>query len=64
MFLERKSQFCENDYTTQATYRFNTTPIKLPMTFFQRIRTKHFINCMETQKPPNSQTNLKKEKQS
>ena len=34
MFLGRKDQYCENDYTTNAVYRFNVIPINLPMTFF------------------------------
>ena len=37
MILSRKNQYCENDYTT---YRFNVMPIKLPMGFFHRTRTK------------------------
>ena len=39
-------------------------PIKLPMAFFYRIRTKNFTIFMETQKTPNSQSSLEKEKQS
>ena len=31
---------------------------------FHRTRTKNFIICMETQKTPNSQSNLEKEKRS
>ena len=48
----------------KAIYRFDATPIKLPIAFFHRTRTKTFKICMETQKTLNSQNNLEKEKQS
>ena len=40
MFLGRKNQYCKNDYTTKHNVRFNVIPIKLPMAFFHRTRTK------------------------
>ena len=49
---------------TILIYRFNAIPIKLPMAFFHRTRTKNFTICMETQKTPNSQNHLEKEKRS
>ena len=44
-----------------ATYRFNVIPIKLPVAFFHRARTKKFTIHMETQKTLNSQSSLEKE---
>ena len=37
----------------KAIYRFNVNPIKLPMTFFHKTRTKITI-CTETQKTKQS----------
>ena len=64
MFLDWKNQHCENDYTTQSNLQIQCNPYQTTNGIFHRTRTKNFTICMETQKTPNSQSNLEKEKQS
>ena len=45
----------------KAIYRFNAIPTKLPKAFFTELE-KIFLVCLETQKTPNSQNNLEREK--
>ena len=37
MFLGRKNQFCENDYTIKCNLQIQCNPYKLPMTFFTEL---------------------------
>ena len=62
MFLDWKNQHCENDYTTQSNLQIQCNPSQITKGIFHKIRTKNFTFCMETQKTPNSESNLKKEK--
>ena len=62
MFLDWKNQYCENDDTTQGNLQIQCNPYQITNGIFYRTRTENFTICMETQKTPNSQSNLKKEK--
>ena len=64
MFLDWKNQHCENESTTQSNLRFQCNPYQTTTGIFHRTRKKFFTICMETQKTPNSQSNLVKEKRS
>ena len=54
MFLGRKNQYCENDYTTKCNLQFQCDPYQITNDIFNRTRTKNFIIHVETQKTPNS----------
>ena len=62
MFLYGKNQYCENDYTIQSHLQIQCSPYQTTNGIFHTTRIKNFTNCMETQKTPNSQSNLEKEK--
>ena len=61
MFLGRKNQYCENDYTTKYNLRIQCNPYQITNGNFHRIRTKNFTMHMETQKILNIQSSLEKE---
>ena len=60
MFLGRKNQYCENDYTTECNLQIQCDPYQNTKNIFQRPRTKNFTIHMETQKTPNSKAVLRK----
>ena len=62
MFLDWKNQHCENDSTTQNNLQIQCNRYQPTNGICHRTRTKNFTICMETQKTPNSQSNLEKEK--
>ena len=59
MFLGRKNQYCENDYTTKCNLQIQFNFCKITNGFLTR--TKNFTIHMETQKTLNSQRSLEKE---
>ena len=62
MFLDWKNQHCENDYTTQSNLQIQCNPYQTTNGIFHSTKTKNFTICKETQKTPNGQSNLEKEK--
>ena len=61
MFLGRKNQYCENEYTIKYNLQIQCDPYQITNGTFHRTRTKYFTIKMETQKTRNSQSNLEKE---
>ena len=61
MFLGRKNQYCENDYTTKCNLQIQCDPYQITNDIFHKTRTKNFTIHLETQKTLNSQSSLEKE---
>ena len=60
-FLERKNQYCENDYTIKLNLQIQCNPYQITNGIFHRTRIKNFTIHMETQKTLKSQSSLEKE---
>ena len=58
MFLGRKNQYCENDYTTKHTLSVQCDPYHITTGICHSTRTKNFTIHMETQKTLTSQSSL------
>ena len=61
MFLGRKNQYCENDYTTKCNLQIQCDPYQIANGIFHRTRTKYSTIHMETQQTPNTRSSLEKE---
>ena len=61
VFLGRKNQYCENDYTAKHNLQIQCNPYQITNGIFHRTRTLNLTNDMETQKTLNSQRSLEKE---
>ena len=60
MFLGRKHQYCENDYTTKCNLEIQCNPYQITNGIFHRTRTKDFTIHMETEKTPIANAVLRK----
>ena len=61
MFMDRKKQYSENEYTNQRNLKNQSNPNQATNGILHRPRTNNFTICMEIQKTSNSQSNLEKE---
>ena len=50
ILLDRKNQYCENDYTTKYNLQIQCTPCQITNGIFHRTRIKNFTIPMETQR--------------
>ena len=61
MFLGRKNQYYENEYTTKHNLQIQCDPYQITMGIFHRTRTKILTIHKEAQKTLCSQSSLEKE---
>ena len=61
MFLGRKNQYCENDYTTKCNLQIQCNLYQITNGTFHRTKIKNCTIHLETQKTLNSQSSLEKE---
>ena len=62
MLLDWKNQFCQNDYPTQGNLWIQCNPYHFTSGIFHRYKTNYSKIGMETQKTPNIQSDIEKEK--
>ena len=60
MFLGRKNQYCENDYTTKCNLKIQGDHYQITNDIFHRTRKENFTIHMETQKTLNAKAVLRK----
>ena len=51
MFLDWKTQYCQNTMLPRGSYRFNAIPIKLPIAFFTELE-QNTLQFVQKQKRP------------
>ena len=60
MFLGRKNQYCENDYTTKCNLQIQCDPYQITNDIFHRTKTKNFTIHTETQRSQIAKAVLRK----
>ena len=60
MFLGRKNQYCENDYTTKCNLQIQCNPYQITMTFFTELEQKISQFIWKHQRPQISKALLRK----
>ena len=61
MFMDRKNQYSENEYTMQGNLQIQCTPYQATKGISHRTITNNLTICIETQKTSNIQSNPEKE---
>ena len=59
MFLGRRNQYCENDYTTKHSLHIQCDPYQITNVIFHRTRTKNFTIHMENKRPQRAKAVLR-----
>ena len=54
MFMDRKHQYSENEYTAQSNLQIQCNPYQATSGIFHKARTNNFTICMEIQKTLNT----------
>ena len=60
MFLGRKDQYCDNDYTTKRNLQIQCDPYQITNGIFHRTRTKNFTIHMKHKRPQIAKAVLRK----
>ena len=62
IFLNRKNQYCENDYTTKCNLQIQWNPYQITNgAFFTELEQKNSLFIQKHKRPPNNQSSLEKE---
>ena len=61
MFMDRRNQYSEHDYTNRSNLQIQCNPYQATSGMFHKTRTNNFKTCVEIQKTSNNQSNLEKE---